>query len=264
MFHVVRGASYIKPEVIAEKDYRTYFTRAYEKCLLLLIFLGVDLNVPDIAGYTPLHYCSTNSGNEITLVLAEVLLKAGADVDAKNRLGETPLSIATLAYKYDVIQLLLDHGADPYVGANGCNVTPNDVAADFPRIQEMFSKAIKKQKKNDREKIKDTEGLKNCHVCKKQENGTKRCTGCYLVFYCSTSCQSNDWADHRDNCKLIQKEYKLCQVSSSYENPKVWYDKSFVSNLIQQKMKPKDIKKSHFVIKVNKSNLVFNIYVCNK
>ena len=55
----------------------------------------------------------------------------------------TPL-FSTSYYQYDIIQLLLDHGADPYMGGYGMSATPKDIARSFPRIQEMFMKSNKK------------------------------------------------------------------------------------------------------------------------
>ncbi|KAL0947473.1 hypothetical protein HGRIS_013578 [Hohenbuehelia grisea] len=40
----------------------------------------------------------------------------------------------------------------------------------------------------------------------------RRCGGCQVVRYCSTTCQRNDWPRHREQCYLLQ-----CSKSSSYD-----------------------------------------------
>ena len=44
------------------------------KILIKLLTLGVDVNVHDIAGFTPLHHCCSASGNEVTFKMAERLI----------------------------------------------------------------------------------------------------------------------------------------------------------------------------------------------
>ena len=253
LFHLVNGASRLNFSNITMIGLMK-ITDDYKGCLEHLISLGADVNARDMAGFTPLHYCVKRDANDITLTLAEVLLKAGADVNVRNRTGLTPLAQAVHYYKYDFIQLLLDHGADPHIGEYSKNFTPSDVARTFPRIQEMFSKASKRHQKNEREKIKETEGINNCQVCKKLEDGNKRCSGCYMIFYCGRECQVKDWDNHKEDCKKIQKEYKSCHIAYTMDNPDtarvcgslMWDIMSKV--LLKQNT---DVKKSHFVVKVS-------------
>ena len=45
---------------------------------------------------------------------------------------------------------------------------------------------------------------KACNYCKQSSKKTKRCSGCYIVRYCSYACQYQDWAIcHKDNCLLL-------------------------------------------------------------
>ena len=141
------GASRVTPVYIEDCGLMNIAKR-YKKCLLRLISLGADVNARDMAGFTPLHHCGGPNANEINVILAEVLLKAGADVHARNRSGDTPLFHATSYCQYDIIQLLLDHGADPYMGGYGMSATPKDIARSFPRI-----KSNKKLLKSERDKI---------------------------------------------------------------------------------------------------------------
>ena len=254
VYFVVIGASRVMSEYIVDH------MENYKKCLLHLIKLGAEVTVRDIAGFTPLHHCAGPDANDITLELAQILIKAGADVNVRNRSGETPLKQATEIYKYDVIQLLLDHGADPYIGEYSKNLTPIEMVKDFPKIRKMFNKVVKKQQKDERDKIKESVGINNCNVCNKQENGNKRCSGCYMVFYCDRKCQVKDWDNHKVNCKQIQKEYKMCFLSYNPEHPsgvalaydpndpQIQYDNMFLHRLMLNLNH--GLKKLHFVVKV--------------
>lgn len=124
IFHVIVGARTLaeKHPLLAEVHQLSIenlnVKNEHIKILEKLLSLGADVNVRDVAGYTPLHYCAQFHGNKTTLKMAEILIKAGAKVDAQNRFGATPLIDATLAHKYDFIKLLANHGADLFVEDN--------------------------------------------------------------------------------------------------------------------------------------------------
>lgn len=46
-----------------------------------------------------------------------------------------------------------------------------------------------------------------CQVCGKVAG--KRCSGCHEASYCSSTCQTQHWATHRDTCKDIRKDIQL-------------------------------------------------------
>ena len=86
------------------------------KILKKLVSLGADVNARDIAGFTPLHYCvSQLSQRPIITEMATILFEAGADVDAQNRFGATPLLESMKTNRLDFIGLMLTHGADPFL-----------------------------------------------------------------------------------------------------------------------------------------------------
>jgi ankyrin repeat protein len=65
----------------------------------------------------------------ITLDTVKQFLANGADVNARDEVGETPLHIAVFTNKVELVRLLLEHGAD--IQARGqFNKTPLDVAAE--------------------------------------------------------------------------------------------------------------------------------------
>ncbi len=69
----------------------------------------VDVNTPEVDGTTALHWAA-HLGDRNT---AELLIQAGATVQAANRYGVTPLSLACMSMHSAVVESLLNAGADP-------------------------------------------------------------------------------------------------------------------------------------------------------
>jgi len=67
----------------------------------------INVNQVDYAGNTPLHFAGYEDAK-----LVQLLLAAGADVNAKDQYGSTPLLIAIKEHNHEVVKLLLDAGAD--------------------------------------------------------------------------------------------------------------------------------------------------------
>jgi ankyrin repeat protein len=76
----------------------------------LLLAHGADPNVGDKVGITPLML-ATEAG-PIEAEIARDLIAHGADVNAKNYFGVTPLMLAVSGRAPAVVKLLLAHGAD--------------------------------------------------------------------------------------------------------------------------------------------------------
>jgi ankyrin repeat protein len=74
----------------------------------LLINKGVNVNIPDTGGRTPLHYLARSMDDRS---LAESLIDHGADINAKDKDGTTPLDFATRAGNKQVAEALQVHGA---------------------------------------------------------------------------------------------------------------------------------------------------------
>ena len=75
----------------------------------LNISAGANVNAKDAMGYTPLFYAAQNGREDV----ADLLISAGADVNVKDRTGNTPLHYAAVGGHYDVCELLLEEGANP-------------------------------------------------------------------------------------------------------------------------------------------------------
>ncbi|XP_078095422.1 ankyrin repeat domain-containing protein 39 isoform X1 [Mustelus asterias] len=86
---------------------------------------GTDPNVPDLSGYTALHYASRRGDYEI----CEYLLRKGADSNAQTKGGATPLHRAAYCGHLPVLTLLLSHGAVPTT-ADDDGATPLHKAAE--------------------------------------------------------------------------------------------------------------------------------------
>jgi N-acyl-D-amino-acid deacylase len=93
------------------------------ECVDLLIRQGADVNAKNKLGTTPLHRAATNYEK------AKLLIDARADVKVKTGSGRTPLTLAARkAGNSKTVKLLLDKGADAKE-RNPRGVTPIQVAA---------------------------------------------------------------------------------------------------------------------------------------
>ena len=92
----------------------------------LLIDRGADVNAADGGQHwTPLHFAARDGHDDIV----QVLLNAGASVDPVNTFGNTPLweNIMAPTTNVKTIETLLRHGADPHK-KNKRDVSPLDLA----------------------------------------------------------------------------------------------------------------------------------------
>ncbi len=111
----------------------------------VLIDLGMNPNAKDDYDCTPLHYVSASQEQELTLFekgmhklgfeprrygkSAEMLIENGADIDAKDKDGNTPLHFTAESKMPRVADTLLRNGADPTVWNND-KKTAADVAME--------------------------------------------------------------------------------------------------------------------------------------
>ncbi len=91
-----------------------------------LLAEGADPNATTGDGMTALHWAAEQGHAAV----AELLLSAGADVEAKTRVGSyTPLHLASRSGSAPIARALLDAGADPHAAAINSGVTPLHFAA---------------------------------------------------------------------------------------------------------------------------------------
>lgn len=101
-----------------------------------LLDSGVDPNKADSFGETSLHHAIRVDSSDI-LVILELLIDNGANVDARNRRGQTPLFLAAELDHPEEVAFLLDNGADLTIRDRDGN-TPGSVAG--PLTAEFFPK----------------------------------------------------------------------------------------------------------------------------
>jgi len=99
----------------------------------LLLELGADPNRGDRQGQSPLHYLAT-AESDVTEHLLRKLAKAGADVDARDGDGATPLSYAVLGNRSNLVRYLLAARANPEL-KNAEGFTPLHLAASFGKTE---------------------------------------------------------------------------------------------------------------------------------
>jgi ankyrin repeat protein len=78
---------------------------------------GVDVNARDNMNATPLHLASAGGfldQEEARVAVIRLLLQYGADIHARNDEGHTPIMGATGAGRENVMQFLLEHGAEDH------------------------------------------------------------------------------------------------------------------------------------------------------
>ena len=92
------------------------------RLLEVLLSAGADPNIKDKKGNTALHDAVLGSDDEVALLL----IQSGAEVNASNNEGATPIYLAAAMGWSRVVSALLAHGASPDVGMEG--VTPLHVA----------------------------------------------------------------------------------------------------------------------------------------
>ena len=114
------------------------FTDGCAACLELLRDAGADLEATDGYGLTPLHYAARRGDTKMVSLLVE----AGVDVDAKTPDGETALYLAVYHRATSCVEVLLAAGASPNL-REGHRLTPFDLALrrEYHRMWPLFLRA---------------------------------------------------------------------------------------------------------------------------
>ncbi|MFP3024501.1 MAG: ankyrin repeat domain-containing protein, partial [Wolbachia sp.] len=96
-----------------------------------LLKKGADINAKDDKGWTPLHEAASKG----SLELARLFVKERADVNAKNNKGWTPLHEAVQSGHSNIVEFLIDtNGTDIEAKSNNEKNTPLHVAANTGQL----------------------------------------------------------------------------------------------------------------------------------
>ena len=90
----------------------------HKEIVELLLDKGVNVNAKDEDGWTPLHFA-------VTKEIAELFIAEGADVTAKNKWGGTTLQYAARRGYKEVVELLIAEGADVNAQDDDGETPPN-------------------------------------------------------------------------------------------------------------------------------------------
>jgi hypothetical protein len=169
--------------------------------LVFLLRSGTDVNSRDSSGSTALFYLTGHGASEFTLRLAQILIKDfGADVNAVNRTGQTPLFNVlrfTTPFKSDSVKMLFGNGAKT-------NITDHCGNSLISWVQNVSVKAMSPNGVPDG----GCDGM--CDVCNAIPFSTtlQRCGRCLNRFYCGRECQIKDWKSGGGHSKVCKKNEK--------------------------------------------------------
>jgi len=157
------------------------------------------------------------------------------------------------------IQLLLNNGADINIPDNDGNTFSQYMdPIKNPKIFKIINEHSKNLSKVQRKEAREAGNYHMCAVCKKSTN-VKRCTGCFLQWYCGKECLKSDWKKHKNVCKETQAKYKLVDLQKKpgeireYGVHFVWKKgSSQTCHMCPRPSQSQEVKtaKSHFIVKI--------------
>jgi ankyrin repeat protein len=144
-------------------------------------------------------------GKQVTAELVQVLVDAGAAVNAVDSMGRTPLYFAMLNAKSTTVLKYLVKEAGAHVNLLDEKMqSPLDFAIvgskllNVRYLLQLGAKLTMKQRNRYQDSL-FTMLLERCYVCAKAK-GSFYCPDCKGRYYCSKKCQTADADTHQD-CK---------------------------------------------------------------
>jgi ankyrin repeat protein len=148
----------------------------------MFIKRGANVNAQNSLGETPLHKAVFN--NFIRLLLVELLLQNRADVNLRNAKGETALHYAVFLQRKDLVTALLKGGANANI-KDERNVNPADLAFQL-KYKELGKFLANSIGKGDKKKKEEEEGRGR----RKKEGRKKKTLTFYVMQLCGTGWKS--------------------------------------------------------------------------
>jgi ankyrin repeat protein len=107
---------------------------AMEKFARGIIGFGAPADAADNNGYTPLHLAAARGDD----FMVDILVKSGANVNARTAAGDTPVYVATFWEHPHTVMKLLTHGADRNI-QNNEGRTPLTMAIELGKPREVVA-----------------------------------------------------------------------------------------------------------------------------
>lgn len=175
-----------------------------------LIKAKVPVDGRDLSGSTALSHCySTKPGFD--LEYAEMLYKAGGDVNNRNRYGTTTAHEIVQVYNRSdpssvqratkALEWFLSHGGNVDI-ADGDGISPRHICTT---IKSMVPQLFTVLEKEDAQRA--LKGNTCCSLCGQTPSADEKllvCGKCKKARYCSPklrACQKLDWPKHKKECK---------------------------------------------------------------
>jgi len=210
IIHVINGARSLAFSGYMS-SYRGDRKGKHMKCLEFLLSKGADPNCKDVAGYTPIHHCTLHRYTPLTLEMAQVLVKHGADVNKTNRFRSSAIIEPIMHRQLDPIHFLMKNGATIDKAEHDGDTTAYKIAANFPDVKHVLNTYLEERNRELRRKSNLEGKYRSCSVC--QAQCSLRCQGCFEKWYCNAQCQKEAWKTHKEECKKVRAEYRTATLS---------------------------------------------------
>ncbi|CAG7851342.1 SubName: Full=Uncharacterized protein {ECO:0000313/EMBL:CCA70279.1} [Serendipita indica DSM 11827] len=166
---------------------------AHAKVLEFLVSQGAPIDLPDIAGLTALHHVAMNNYRGEVL---KFLLENGANPNARDRYGCSPIFDAMKHGQAEAFDMCLQYGADLDLRENDGYTARRLAKMAGPTIDAVVQRHLRKKEG----KPAHLEDKNRCTHCG-SDGCRNQCSRCKTARYCNSDCQAKHWkAGHKHTC----------------------------------------------------------------